>query len=176
MSLLIPKQRPALKLVEAPSPIDVEWSWFCGHCAVPSPGGDPPAPNARVCTSCGLGLLLEARRDTAPSVRDAFLVIDANLLVQAVSRKAESLLGVSEALTVDQPVKHLLVPADAEAQGQARFAAAIAEAMLGDDPVETFVRPWNTFGIRMRARIASCGPPRAALLVLEAARPNLRPV
>ena len=40
-----------------------------------------------------------------------------------------------------------------------------------------FVRPWNTFGVRMRARIATCGPPRAALIVLETGRgPSLRAV
>jgi hypothetical protein len=33
--------------------------------------------------------------------------------------------------------------------------------------VSAFVRPWNTFGVRLRARVASCGPPRAALVVLE---------
>jgi len=33
--------------------------------------------------------------------------------------------------------------------------------------MSAFVRPWNTFGVRLRARVASCGPPRAALVVLE---------
>jgi nucleotide-binding universal stress UspA family protein len=74
---------------------------------------------------------------------------------------------VSEEEAVNRPVAELLVPADAEAQGQAGFAAAIAEAARGaEDPASVFVRPWNTFGVRMRARIASCGPPRAALVVL----------
>jgi hypothetical protein len=174
--MFIAKYRPALKLVGPASQREAEWTWFCGHCAAPSPGGEPPAPDARVCTSCGLGLLLESRLDLAPSSKDAFLVIDAALLVQAVSRKAEALLGVTEALTVNHPVKHLLVPADAEAQGPAGFAAAVAGAMLSDDPSETFVRPWNTFGVRMRATIAPCGPPRAALLVLEPARRGLHSV
>ena len=35
------------------------------------------------------------------------------------------------------------------------------------EPVHAFVRPWNTFGVRLRARIAPCGPPRAALVVLD---------
>jgi hypothetical protein len=65
-------------------------------------------------------------------------------------------------------VMQLLVPADAEAGRPARFAAALAEAASGaDEPVSAFVRPWNTFGVRLRARVASCGPPRAALVVLE---------
>jgi hypothetical protein len=32
------------------------------------------------------------------------------------------------------------------------------------------VRPWNTFGVRLQARIAPCGPPRAALIVLGTPR------
>lgn len=152
---------------------DAAWLWFCGHCASPSPGGAAPAPTARVCTSCGLGLLLEAREDAVPSARDAFLVVDSSLLVQAMSREAQLLLGVTEELAINKPVADLLVPADAEAQGRTGFAAAIATAADGQDPdtARSFVRPWNTFGVRMRARIATCGPPRAALVVLENARP-----
>ena len=86
-----------------------------------------------------------------------------------MSREAQSLMGVTEEMAIDKPVSELLVPADAEAQGRAGFAAAIATAAEGQDPdiARCFVRPWNTFGVRMRARIATCGPPRAALVVLE---------
>jgi hypothetical protein len=122
-----------------------------------------------VCPSCGWGLLLEAREDAIPSPRDAFLVIDSALLVQAMSREAQSLLGVTEELAVNRPVAELLVPADAESQGQTGFAAAIAQAADGDyaESTHRFVRPWNTFGVRLRARISTCGPPRAALIVME---------
>jgi PAS domain-containing protein len=123
---------------------------------------------ARVCRSCGLGVMLETRKDIVPSHRDAFLVIDSGLLVQAMSWRAETFLGVTEESSVNRPVVQLLAPADAEAGRPARFAAALAEAAAGvDEPVTAFVRPWNTFGVRLRARIASCGPPRAALVVLE---------
>jgi PAS domain-containing protein len=112
--------------------------------------------------------MLETRQDIVPTNRDAFLVIDSSLLVQAMSRRAETLLGVTEDSAVNRPVVQLLVPADAEAGRPARFGAALAEAAAGaDEPVNAFVRPWNTFGVRLRARIASCGPPRAALVVLE---------
>ncbi|HWE08928.1 MAG TPA: PAS domain-containing protein [Solirubrobacteraceae bacterium] len=126
-----------------------------------------------MCTSCGLGLLLETREDAVPASRDAFLVVDSTLLVQAMSREAQSLLGVTEELAIDKPVAELLVPADAEAQGRTGFAALIAMAADGQDPdtARSFVRPWNTFGVRMRARIATCGPPRAALVVLDSGRP-----
>jgi PAS domain-containing protein len=162
------QERPALRLLPGVLDARAEWAWFCGHCAAPSPGGEPPAPMARVCRSCGLGLLLETRLDSLPTSRDAFVVVDAQLLVQAMSRRAEQLLGVAEDLAVRRPVSNLLVPADAEAGRSVGFAAAVAEAVSGgDEPAGAFVRPWNTFGVRMRARIAPCGPPRAALLVLD---------
>jgi hypothetical protein len=90
-----------------------------------------------------------------------------------MSREAQRLLDMSEEMAVDQPVAQLLVPADAEAQGRTGFAAAIAQAADGQDPdtARATVRPWNTFGVRMRARIATCGPPRAALIVLDGGRP-----
>jgi PAS domain-containing protein len=168
--------RPVLTLVATPSTPEPEWSWFCGRCAAPAPGSQAPAPNARVCPSCGFGLLLETRRDIVPNNRDAFLVADNALLVQAVSRKAESLLGVTEALAINRPLSHLLVPADAEAQTPARFAAMIAATVAADETAESIVRPWNTFGVRMRVRVARCGPPRAALLVFQPPRPRLRAV
>jgi PAS domain-containing protein len=160
--------RPALKLVESADAEPVGFTWFCGHCAAPAGKNQPPAPIARVCRSCGLGVMLETRRDIVPSNRDAFLVIDSSLLVQAMSSRAETLLGVTEDTAVNRPVVELLVPADAEAGRPARFAEALTGAAAGaDEPVNAFVRPWNTFGVRLRARIASCGPPRAALVVLE---------
>jgi PAS domain-containing protein len=170
--------RPALRLVRSADADPIEFTWFCGHCAAPSRGVEPPSPVARVCRSCGLGVMLEARTDIVPSARDAFLVIDSSLLVQAMSRRAETLLGVTEDGAVNRPVVQLLVPADAEAGRSARFAAALVEAAAGaDEPAHAFVRPWNTFGVRIRARIAPCGPPRAALLVLQSPqRPALRAV
>ena len=165
------ESRPALRLVEGARNQTVEWAWFCGHCAAPAPKDEAPAPTARVCRSCGLGLLLETRREMLPTERDAFLVIDSALLIQAVSRRAQTLLAVSEEQAVNRPVAEFVVPADAEAQAAAGFAASIADAARGsEDPVSAVVRPWNTFGVRMRARIAPCGPPRAALVVLQAGR------
>jgi PAS domain-containing protein len=158
----------ALRLVEAAGGQTVEWSWFCGHCAAPAPAGHAPAPSARVCRSCGLGLLIETRSEAVPTDRDAFLVIDPALQVQAMSRRAQILLAVPEEEAVNRPVSDLLIPADAEAHGRAGFAASIAAAARGSgDPASAIVRPWNTFGVRIRARVAPCGPPRAALVVLQ---------
>jgi PAS domain-containing protein len=121
-----------------------------------------------VCGACGLGLILEAGEDVAPHAGDAFLVLDRALSVCAVSRGAEELLAISEPDAVNRHITDLLMPADAEEDGGETLAVAVAWAARGDGGSRsTIVRPANTFGIRLTARIAGCGPPRAALLVLE---------
>jgi PAS domain-containing protein len=172
-------QRPALKVLSGGMPeqaVAEEWAWFCGHCAA-APAFEPPLPTARVCGSCGLGILLETPLAALPNARDAFLVVDSSLRVQALSKRAESLLDVGEENAIDRSVLDLLSPADAETAGPGSFPFAIAEAAgNSNEPVSVFLRPWNTFGVRIRARIAPCGPPRAALLVLEDRPRDLRAV
>ena len=160
--------RPALRLVaplesEAPAPL----VRFCSHCgARPAPGS--LSPGSRVCGSCGLGLILESRADVAPDVGGAFLVLDRSLAVCAVSRAAEELLDTSEPDAVNRHVGDLLMPAGAEETGGENLSAAVVWAARGDGGIRTaVVRPANTFGIRLTARIASCGPSPAALLVLD---------
>jgi hypothetical protein len=178
MNGLSPQNRPNLRLVEGlPQDAPVEWVWFCGHCAAPAAQYEAPAPVARVCSSCGLGVMLETRSDLAPSDRDAFLVVDAALLVQGVSARAEQLLAIEEERAINRPIGELLVGPDAEVGRPGSLGSAIAEAVSnGGVPVSKTVRPWNTFGVRMRARIGACGPPRAALVVLESAPSRLRAV
>jgi hypothetical protein len=163
--------RPALRLVVAPelepAPPSV---WFCSHCgAPPSTSGElVEQPGSRVCGACGLGLLIEAAEDVAPRPGDAFLVLDRALSVCAVSRGAEQLLATCEPDVVNRHVSDLLMPADAEEEAGENLSVAVARAARGDGATRTaVVRPANTFGIRLTARIAPCGPPRAALVVLE---------
>jgi hypothetical protein len=161
------RPRPFLRLVGSTSEAAPEWSWFCGHCGA-KPVGATPAPVARVCEECGLGLLLEARSDAVPDLDDAFLVVDSSLSVQAMSRRAELGLGVREGNAVNRHVTELLIPAQAEGIEPVSLAVAITLAARGDeDGMVAFVRPTHTFGVRLEARIATCGPPRAALLVLR---------
>lgn len=115
-----------------------------------------------------MGVLLRTRTDAAPTADDAFMVIDASLIVQAMSEHAEDALGLREVDAINRHVTELLIPADAEAQGPRGFAEAITCAAGGDEePADVVVRPSGAFGIRLRARIAPCGPPAAALLVLN---------
>jgi hypothetical protein len=160
--------RPALRLVVAPELEPAAPSvTFCSHCGDrASPSANPPS--TRVCGSCGLGLLIEAAGDVAPQAGDAFLVLDRALSVCAVSRGAERLLDTCEPDVVNRHISDLLMPADAEEDGAETLSVAVAWAARGDGGTRTtVVRPANTFGIRLTARIASCGPPRAALVVLE---------
>jgi hypothetical protein len=104
----------------------------------------------------------------APPNGGAFMVLDSSLSVCAVSAAAERLLATRETEAVNHHITELLVPADAEAQGPANLAAAVTWAAGGDEtPRAVTVRPANTFGVRLTARIGSCSPPRAALLVFD---------
>jgi hypothetical protein len=154
--VLVPSQEPAHPEPQAP---------FCTHCGLRPAETDP---SSRVCESCGLGLVLETRADVAPAPGSAFLVLDSSLSVCAVSGAAEQLLATVETDAVNRHITELVVPADAEAQGPANLAVAVTWAARGDASTRTVVvRPANTFGVRMTARITSCGPPKAALVVFE---------
>jgi hypothetical protein len=160
--------RALLRLVPSTAEEACPSQWFCGHCGAPPPNNETPAPPARVCGECGLGLLLEARADTAPKADEPFVIVDAAMAVCALSSASESLLAVAETDVINRPVTELLTPADAEANGPESLANAIMWAASGEDePRRLMVRPVNVFGVRMPLRVGACGPPRAALLVLE---------
>jgi hypothetical protein len=141
---------------------------FCSHCGA-RPGPDTAAwGDSRVCPSCGLGLMLQTSADLAPEQGGAFVVLDSSMCVCAVSDEAERVLATSETDAVNRHVTELLAPADAETQDANNLAVAITWAARGDGEVrQVTVRPTNVFGVRLKARIGSCGPPRAALLVFE---------
>jgi hypothetical protein len=166
-----PHGRPALRLVVEPEPGPAAPSvTFCSHCGdrPPVSAASANTPGSRVCSSCSLGLLIESAEDVAPQAGDAFLVLDRALSVCAVSRGAERLLATCEPDVVNRHISDLLMPADAEDGGSESLAVAVAWAARGDGGTRTTtVRPASTFGIRLTARIASCGPPRAALVVLQ---------
>ena len=98
-------------------------------------------------------------------------MVDGQLSICAVSRLAEELLLTSETDAVNSHIGDLLVPADIEIGGAESLVNRIMHAARG--PGETHhvvLRPAKEFGIRFWARIAPCGPPRAALVVLADGR------
>ena len=143
-----------------------EYVAFCGHCGVP-PAANVETHGSRVCSHCGLGLVLLAAADLAPRPGEPFLVIDSTLSVCAVSAHAEELLGTDETQAVNQHIADYLVPADANAGSAGNLLALLVDAASGSgEPRTAVVRPRQEFGVRFRARIGPCGPPHAALLVL----------
>lgn len=145
---------------------------FCGHCGRSHDAhGDTVSVQVRVCPTCGMGLLLEASLDAAPTPSDPFLVVDSSLTVCGVSRKAERVLGLSEPEAVNRHIADFLAPGETEGPEGHSLATTLTWAARGDAQVQNVVvRPTNTFGVRYWARIGSCGPPPAALLVLADAR------
>ena len=137
---------------------------FCGHCAASPEHG---SPHSRVCDRCGLGLYLEAPPETAPTPSDAFMVVDSGMSVRALSRRGERLLGVEEPDAVGHHLSDFLSPADVETPAaQSFFAQVLLAATGGAEPGTVAVRPANEFGVRFWARVSTCGPSTAALLLL----------
>lgn len=116
-----------------------------------------------------MGIFLSASADAAPNPSDPFMVVDGALTVCAMSRQAEALFAVAESEVINRHIGELLVAADMDPPVGGGLAAKIAAAVRGVDVGTTlWARPLNTFGVRFSVRVASCGPPSAALLVLAA--------
>jgi hypothetical protein len=86
----------------------------------------------RVCVSCGFGLLVEAPGPIAPSPDDAFLVVNHELVIQSVGRRAEQLLNVRESFVVGRELTELLLPIDCERDGAGALSDAVFDAASGD--------------------------------------------
>ncbi|MCW3013605.1 MAG: hypothetical protein JWO02_697 [Solirubrobacterales bacterium] len=155
--------RPLLRVL--PSPHDrVPDVRFCGYC-----GARPEADDdRRVCGSCDMGMVLTASAAVAPQSGQPSIVIDDRLTVCAVSRAAEELLGISEDEVLNRRLVDVLAPAQAEGVGLDSLVSAVVTAVSPDSaPQRAVVRPAGEWGIRYAVRIGVCGPPRAALLVLD---------
>jgi hypothetical protein len=163
---------PRLRLIQGALEAAPEWSWFCSQCAA-VPGHQSVSPLARSCPACGMGLLVETRADAVPSRGDAFLIVNSGLRIQALSWPAATLLDVRVEEAIDRPVAGLLTAADAESRGPGELINVLHAASTQSDQLQSlFVRPLDAFGVRMAARIAPCGPPRAALVVLRDRAPR----
>ena len=156
--------------VTAPPPQRVERTRFCTHCAVTS--GEPEASSApygfdRVCGRCGMGVLLAAPRKALPDSGAAFLVVTREGRISAVSEPAERLLG-EEAGLLGMPITTAVTsPDDERHMVRALARAAGGRREIVELPVIHAAQ--NAPPGRLNARVASCGPPRAGLLVLERA-------
>ena len=125
---------------------------FCTHCGALSDGS-----SRRVCSACGLGVVLTCGPGVLPRAGAAFLVVKSDLRISAVSIAAERLLGDADEL-VGRPLLDVL-------SGDPGLPRWIVRAAMGSRRVVSVAL--RNGPRRVDARVAACGTPPAALLVLE---------
>jgi hypothetical protein len=142
---------------------------FCSRCGQPAeePPGHPEL-RKRVCARCESGLILSCPRDALPGEAAAFLILDYELHVSAVSEAAERYFGREKALIGSGLLDLLTSPLGDDQLARKATVAAQRPSDATVMPVR-LLRPANDAGAvgTMAARIATCGPPRAALLTVE---------
>lgn len=113
-----------------------------------------------------MGIMLGCPREAAPSQGTAFLVVTDDLRVTAVSEGAEVFFGpelerlgttLLSLLSSPDPDHDLGVEVARAANGS-RHASVLSAGIAGSGD-----RP------QLSARVSSCGPPRAALIILAPA-------
>lgn len=113
-----------------------------------------------------MGVVLSCGHDSLPREPAAFLIVDQDLSIRAVSERGERFFG-EEARLVG---RHLLelVSSPLGSDQLARNTSLAAHRRC-----ETLVMPLRLISSRasdvgtMAARISTCGPPRAALMAVE---------
>lgn len=151
---------------------------FCGRCGEPAmdppAGSEPPLLEQRVCGICGMGILLRCNPDALPGAGSAFLIANHALEIAAVSEAAEPIFAPEEKLMGTS-----LMDLIASTVGDRRFAKTVSRAALRvHDAVTVPVRLTGAKAEEvgtMACRISTCGPPRAALLAVEATHFGRRP-
>jgi hypothetical protein len=140
---------------------------FCSRCGHPSdePPGRPEL-RRRICDRCEEGMLLTCTRDALPGDAAAFVICTYDLTVTAVSQGGERIFG-KEAEVVGSNLLDLVTSPLGDDQ-LARHAGLAAHRAC-----DSIVMPLRLSSPRgegvgtLAARIATCGPPRAALVTVE---------
>lgn len=125
---------------------------FCTHC-----GAVQEEAPQRVCGRCGLGVVLWTAPGLLAKQGAAFLVVKRDLRVSAASVGVRKLLGDPDAL-----VGMSLIEVFSGDPGLPRW---IARASMGSHRVASVALRRGPR--RVNGRIAACGDPPAALLILE---------
>ena len=147
-----------------------ELTRFCTHCGAlfEADSSTPERPlRGRVCSDCGLGMVLTCAEELLERPGGAFLVVTSDLLVSAASEAAEELLDSGQGLHGRPLLSVLTSPS-----GVADLARRVVRAATGERSVATMpVRPAakRLDHVSLVARIGNCGSPPAALVVVEAA-------
>lgn len=141
---------------------------FCSYCGYP-PIGRWRSLAHRVCTRCEMGTVLLALPGLQPRFYEPFVIVDPCLRLQAVSRHAEVMLMVDEPVAVDLPLAEFLVCRTD--QDQIDLAGLVQRAVDGARlAARVQLRTVDDPTIAVLARVAGCGPPPAAVLILTPLR------
>jgi predicted RNA-binding Zn-ribbon protein involved in translation (DUF1610 family) len=125
---------------------------FCTHCGVVT--DDAPQ---RVCPSCGMGVVLSCERSAAPRPDAPFLVVTTDLRVSAASAAAEQLF---DGPLVGTRLLDLV-------RGDGALPRQVARAAMGSNRTANAWVRTTEHGRPHKARIAACGDPPAAIVVLS---------
>ena len=138
---------------------------FCSYCGYPPMGRWRDCAH-RVCMRCQMGVVLRAPEGAEPRHDDPFLIVDRELAVQAVSRKAELVLSVDEPASLGVPLDELVISCNGD-QESAKLAELVELALAGVQPTSTLdLLSAANRDIRLGVRVTSCGAPPGALLIL----------
>ncbi len=115
-----------------------------------------------------MGMILTCPRDALPGEAAAFLILDYELHVSAVSEAGERFFGNEKQLIGTSLLDLVTCPLGDD---QLARSASVAAQRACDPTVMPvrLVKPTDAAGAigTLAARIATCGPPRAALLTVE---------
>jgi ribosomal protein S27AE len=146
---------------------------FCSRCGITREErevGTKPVGLERVCSRCGMGVMLNCSRDALPTDGMSFLIVTEDLRISAVSEAAERVFGEETELLGTMLFATMTCPLGLE-----ELALRIARAASGErnvillpiDLVRGARRGFRPGFGRLEVRIAACGPPRGALVALE---------
>jgi hypothetical protein len=113
-----------------------------------------------------MGMVLTCPRDALPGEAAAFLILTYELEVSAVSEAGEKVFGREPGLIGAQLLDLLTSPMGDDQLVRHASAAAQRPSDSVVIPVRLASERARSIGT-MAARIATCGPPRAALLTVE---------
>ena len=137
---------------------------FCSYCGYP-PMGRWRDRAHRVCMRCQMGVVLRTPEGAEPRHDDPFLIVDRDLTVQAVSRKAELMLSVDEPASLGVPLEQFLICCNGD---RGELAQLVESAFAGVQPSGTLeLLSAANSETRLQVRVTSCGAPPGALLVLN---------
>ena len=116
-----------------------------------------------------MGTVLHAPPGLQPRLDEPFVIVDACLRLQAGSRRAEALLMVDEPAAVDVALAEFLVSRTDRAH--IALAGLVQHAVGGSRSTRSVeLRTVGDPAIEVMARVAGCGLPPAAVLILTPLR------